>query len=99
MAQAAATGSDLVFLTSDNPRSEAPDQILDAAEKGLVGSTTPYKRISDRGEAIMSAISEAGQGEVVLIAGKGHERHQEIHGGLHPFDDCEHARRALEQWS
>lgn len=99
MAQAAATGSDLVFLTSDNPRSEDPDQILDAAEKGLVGSTTPYKRISDRGEAIMSAISEAGQGEVVLIAGKGHERHQEIHGVLHPFDDCEHARRALEQWS
>jgi UDP-N-acetylmuramoyl-L-alanyl-D-glutamate--2,6-diaminopimelate ligase len=99
MAQAAATASDLVVLTSDNPRNEDPEKILDATEKGLVGSSTPYKRISDRAEAIMHAIKCAREGEVVLIAGKGHERTQEILGVQHPFDDCEQARRALEQWS
>ncbi len=99
MAEAAAAGSDLVILTSDNPRGENPEEILDATEQGLAGTGTPYQRIVARAAAIVAAIKEARDGEVVLIAGKGHERTQEIAGVRHPFDDCEHARVALEQWS
>jgi len=99
MAREAATGSDMVFLTSDNPRGENPEDILDATEQGLVGTATPYERVVDRGDAIEAAIKQARGGEVVLIAGKGHERTQEISGVRHPFDDCEHARSALERWS
>ncbi len=99
MAQAAARGSDMVFLTSDNPRGEDPESILDATEAGFVGTEVPYVRIVDRADAIEAAINAASDGEVVLIAGKGHERTQEISGALHPFDDCDHARRALEKWA
>ena len=99
MAKAAAAGSDQLFLTSDNPRTEDPHAILDATERGLLGTNTPYERILDRADAIETAIMGARAREVVLIAGKGHERTQDIDGILHPFDDCEHARRALGQWS
>ena len=96
MAAAAAAGSDMVFLTSDNPRGEDPEAILDGAEPGLVDSGVAYRRVVDRAEAIAAAIAAAGRGDVVLIAGKGHERWQELGGEKLPFDDCEHARLALE---
>jgi len=99
MAAAAAEGSDLVFLTSDNPRSEDPEAILSAAEAGLSEAGTPYRKITDRAAAIAAAVAAGNAGDVVLIAGKGHERWQEVAGVKLPFDDCEHARQALEDWS
>ncbi len=99
MAAAAASGSDLVFLTSDNPRGEAPEAILDAAEPGLAASNASYRRMADRGEAIAAAVAEGSAGDVVLVAGKGHETWQEVDGQKLPFDDCEHARQALEIWT
>ena len=84
---AAAAASDRVVLTSDNPRSEDPEAILDQVEAGLAGHEVPYCRIPDRRSAIADAIRAAGPGDVVLIAGKGHETYQEIAGRRLPFDD------------
>lgn len=88
MAKMAAELSDLVFLTSDNPRTEDPEAILKEMEEGL----TPELRrkaikIADRREAIHAACRYAQHGDIVLLAGKGHEKYQEIHGVKHPFDD------------
>jgi len=96
MASVAAEGSDLVVLTSDNPRSEDPETILDQVEAGLAGSRTAYLRHSDRRTAIEAAVHEARPGDVVLLAGKGHEAWQEISGEKHPFDDRVEAARVLE---
>ena len=86
--------SDYCILTSDNPRSESPQQIVDAMEKGLVGEATGsvYEVCLDRREAIRLAIEKACPGDVVVIAGKGHETYQEIMGERHRFDDREIAR-------
>ncbi len=90
MAQVACEHSDKAILTSDNPRSEDPEQILNDMEAGL---TAPQKRkslrITDRREAIKVACSLAQGGDIVLIAGKGHENYQEIKGVKHHFDDRE----------
>ncbi|MBJ95654.1 MAG: UDP-N-acetylmuramoyl-L-alanyl-D-glutamate--2,6-diaminopimelate ligase [Rickettsiales bacterium] len=96
MARAAAEGADFVWLTSDNPRGEDPEAILDAMEQGLKGSSAQYCRVVDRASAIREAIISSREGEVVLIAGKGHESYQEIDGVQHPFDDREQALRVLE---
>ena len=99
MARAAARYADILYLTSDNPRSEDPEQILDQVESGLceqdVGPDFAYYRIADRAEAIQRAIDGARKGEVVLIAGKGHETYQILEDSVVPFDDREVARRAL----
>ena len=93
MARAAADTADLVVLTSDNPRSEDPEAIIDAMATGAPQA----RRISDRREAIGWAVGEARDGDVVLIAGKGHETYQELAGGRRePFDDREVAREALD---
>ncbi|HCP45132.1 MAG TPA: UDP-N-acetylmuramoyl-L-alanyl-D-glutamate--2,6-diaminopimelate ligase [Deltaproteobacteria bacterium] len=99
MAAVAAEGSDLVILTSDNPRSEDPESILDQVEAGLEGTTTSYLRHCDRRAAIAAAVGEASDGDVVLLAGKGHETWQEIAGQRYPFDDQVEAACALERWS
>lgn len=93
MAQAAALGSDFVILTSDNPRTEDPDQILNDAKAGL--GSCDSKIISDRGEAILAAVSLAEPGDILVLAGKGHENYQIIGKEKLPFDDREVARRAL----
>lgn len=97
MAQAACEHSDKAILTSDNPRSEDPEQILNEMESELTG---PQKRkslrIADRKEAIKVAVTLAQPGDVVLIAGKGHETYQEIKGVKHHFDDSEVLAEAFE---
>lgn len=90
MAQIACEYSDRVILTSDNPRSENPETILDQMQAG-VNPVDAKKtlRISDRKEAIRTAVAFAKEGDIILIAGKGHEKYQEINGVKHPFDDFE----------
>jgi UDP-N-acetylmuramoyl-L-alanyl-D-glutamate--2,6-diaminopimelate ligase len=95
MGQAAGSLSDVVILTSDNPRMEDPEQILCDAEEGIRKTGKPYRKIADRTEAIHQAISEARTGDLVLIAGKGHEDYQIIGREVFHFDDKEVARAAL----
>lgn len=85
MAAAAEANSDCCILTSDNPRTEDPKKILADAAKGFLRGG--HDIIEDRREAIRHAINEAGERDIVLIAGKGHETYQEIDGVRHPFDD------------
>ncbi|MDE6050326.1 MAG: UDP-N-acetylmuramoyl-L-alanyl-D-glutamate--2,6-diaminopimelate ligase, partial [Paramuribaculum sp.] len=90
MAQEAARRSDKVVLTSDNPRFENPVDIIHDMEAGLDDEMrTRTLSITDRREAIRTAIMLAGPGDVVLVAGKGHEDYQEIEGVKHHFDDRE----------
>lgn len=90
MAKIACELSTKVILTSDNPRSEDPESILDQMQKGIDPvEMKKTLRISDRKEAIRTACSLAKPGDIILIAGKGHENYQEIKGVKHPFDDFE----------
>ncbi len=90
MAREAAVRSDRVILTSDNPRTEDPDEILRQMEVGLPDESRPTTlTITDRRQAIRTACQLAQAGDVVLIAGKGHEDYQEIQGVKHHFDDRE----------
>jgi UDP-N-acetylmuramyl-tripeptide synthetase len=95
MGEAAGSLSDVVILTSDNPRTEDPQQILADAEAGLRKAAKPYQKISDRREAIHYAVSQARSGDLVVIAGKGHEDYQIIGREVFHFDDKEVAREAL----
>lgn len=88
MASIAAYYSDLVVLTSDNPRTEDPEDILDQMEAGVnVEMNSKILRITNRKQAIKAAVKMAEKGSIILVAGKGHETYQEIHGVRHPFDD------------
>lgn len=90
MAQIACEYSDKVILTSDNPRSENPEEILNQMQAGInPADAKKTLRISDRKEAIRTAVAFAKEGDIILIAGKGHEKYQEINGIKHPFDDFE----------
>lgn len=95
MGEAAGRGSDFVVLTSDNPRSEDPIAIMNDALPGLQRTEARYTLEPDRHKAIELAIHEAEAGDIVLIAGKGHEKRQVTAQGVIPFDDKEVARRAL----
>jgi UDP-N-acetylmuramoyl-L-alanyl-D-glutamate--2,6-diaminopimelate ligase len=106
MGSAVARGADVAVLTTDNPRTEEPAAIARQAEVGLRderlepvadlrSATRGYVVSLDRREAIALAIDSAGSDDVVLIAGKGHEPYQEIHGVRTAFDDREEAARAL----
>jgi len=95
MGEAAGRGSDFVILTSDNPRSEDPLAIINDAMVGLQRSGTRYKTEPDRKAAIALAVREAGPGDIVLIAGKGHEKVQITRNGAVPFDDVEVAQKIL----
>jgi UDP-N-acetylmuramoyl-L-alanyl-D-glutamate--2,6-diaminopimelate ligase len=96
MGEAAGEGSDFVVLTSDNPRSENPLDIMNDALPGLQRSGTRYTLEPDRRKAIALAINEAQSGDIVLIAGKGHEKVQITAAGAIPFDDIEVAQSALQ---
>lgn len=90
MGEVACEHSDKVIFTSDNPRSEDPQQILTDMETGLpLAAKRKYVAIADRKQAIKTAISMAGPDDIVLVAGKGHEKYQEINGVKHHFDDKE----------
>jgi UDP-N-acetylmuramoyl-L-alanyl-D-glutamate--2,6-diaminopimelate ligase len=96
MGEAAASLSDIVILTSDNPRAEDPEAILSDTEVGLRRvAGKPYVKIADRRAAIFRAIAEARDGDAVIIAGKGHEDYQIIGTETIHFDDREVAREAL----
>jgi UDP-N-acetylmuramoyl-L-alanyl-D-glutamate--2,6-diaminopimelate ligase len=108
MGAAVAGGADIAFVTSDNPRTEDPQTIADQAAEGLraagraeVSSRDPdvgeFAVVLDRRSAITRAVELALPGDVVLIAGKGHEPYQEVHGVRAPFDDRDEARRALDR--
>jgi UDP-N-acetylmuramoyl-L-alanyl-D-glutamate--2,6-diaminopimelate ligase len=90
MGQVACDNSDKVIFTSDNPRSEDPLQILADMEEGLTtAAKTKFFSIPDRKQAIKTAVSMAGPEDIVLIAGKGHEKYQDVKGVKHHFDDKE----------
>ena len=95
MGEAAGKGSDFVVLTSDNPRSEDPVAIIKDAAIGLEGSHAQYQTEPDRRAAIHLAVNTAKPGDIVLIAGKGHENSQILGSGPVPFDDREVAAEAL----
>ena len=90
MAQVACEMSDQVILTSDNPRSEKPEDILSEMQVGL-NSAAKRKTliVSDRKEAIHAAVKLANKEDIILVAGKGHEKYQDINGIKYPFDDKE----------
>ncbi|MEE9417722.1 MAG: cyanophycin synthetase, partial [Acidimicrobiales bacterium] len=93
MGRAAAEGADIVILTSDNPRSEEPLVIIDEIVAGM--AIAPWLIEPDRRLAIAAAIGEAQPGDVVLLAGKGHEATQTIADIAHEFDDYDEASKAL----
>jgi UDP-N-acetylmuramyl-tripeptide synthetase len=95
MGEAAANLSDVVILTSDNPRTEDPLKIFEDVEAGMRETSKPYEKIADRREAIHRAIRQARTGDLVVIAGKGHEDYQLIGHEILHFDDKEVAREAL----
>jgi UDP-N-acetylmuramyl tripeptide synthase len=96
MAAISAEGSTKVILTSDNPRSEDPEKIIDEMEAGITPELKrKILRITNRHEAIKTAVMLANEGDVILIAGKGHETYQEIMGVKNHFDDREELKNAL----
>ena len=96
MAAISAEGSTRIILTSDNPRTEDPEKILDDMEAGITQELKKKTlRITDRREAIRTAVMLANPGDVILVAGKGHEPYQEINGVKHHFDDREELKKAL----
>lgn len=95
MGRAAGDGSDFVVLTSDNPRSEDPQAIIADALPGLLQTGTPHAVEADRRKAIALAIHEAREGDIILIAGKGHEKYQITREGTFPFDDVQIAKENL----
>jgi UDP-N-acetylmuramoyl-L-alanyl-D-glutamate--2,6-diaminopimelate ligase len=98
MAQVACDLSTRVILTSDNPRSESPEAILNDMEEGLTSAAKrKYIKIVDRKEAIKAAISFANPGDIILVAGKGHEKYQEIKGVKNHFDDKEQLQNLFNE--
>ncbi|HEY6443837.1 MAG TPA: UDP-N-acetylmuramoyl-L-alanyl-D-glutamate--2,6-diaminopimelate ligase [Candidatus Acidoferrales bacterium] len=95
MGEAAGSLSDLVVLTSDNPRSEDPLRIINDVVVGLQKSNAKYRIEPDRQQAIAAALEEARPGDIVLLAGKGHESYQVLRDGAIDFDDREKARGTL----
>jgi UDP-N-acetylmuramoyl-L-alanyl-D-glutamate--2,6-diaminopimelate ligase len=96
MGQVASTLADVAIVTSDNPRSEKPLAIIQQVASGARGA--PPLTDVDRGEAVRRALAMAREGDVVLIAGKGHETGQDFGDYVEPFDDVEVARLALKSW-
>jgi UDP-N-acetylmuramoyl-L-alanyl-D-glutamate--2,6-diaminopimelate ligase len=96
MAAISAAGSSKIILTSDNPRTEDPEKILDDMEAGITPDLKrKMLRITNRREAIKTAVMLSKTGDVILVAGKGHETYQEIKGVKHHFDDREELSKAL----
>lgn len=97
MGEVSGTMADFTIITSDNPRDEEPLAIMDDIETGMKKTTGAYVKIADRKEAIRYAILHAKEGDVVVLAGKGHEDYQEIHGVKHHMDERELIREILEE--
>ena len=100
MANIACQYSNRVILTSDNPRSEDPEEILNQMQKGVdVVDNKKTLRIVDRKEAIKTACTLAQPGDIILVAGKGHETYQEVKGVKYPFDDYEILKEIIKELS
>ena len=97
MGAVAEAGANYTILTSDNPRSEDPDAIIAEIRTGMRGEN--HEALPDRRAAIERAISLAGGGDIVLIAGKGHETGQTVKGTVTPFDDVQVVRQILRNWT
>jgi UDP-N-acetylmuramoyl-L-alanyl-D-glutamate--2,6-diaminopimelate ligase len=98
MGAIAERGADRVIVTSDNPRGEMPRAIIEQIRAGMsvqAAESAQVALIEDRREAIAQAVRSAGAGDVVLLAGKGHEDYQEVAGERRPFSDVQEARAAL----
>ena len=95
MTHAVSKHAQFAYLTSDNPRSEEPEQIIRDMVAGLGGSECDAFEVVDRAEAIRLAVQRAKPGDTVLIAGKGHETYQVFKDSVVPFDDRLEAGRAL----
>lgn len=96
MTQAALEGADVALITSDNPRTENPEQIFTDMKAGIDFSAHTVHEIHDRREAIKFAVQNAQAGDIVVIAGKGHENYQEIDGVRHWFDDVIEVQSAID---
>ncbi|MDP9398559.1 MAG: UDP-N-acetylmuramoyl-L-alanyl-D-glutamate--2,6-diaminopimelate ligase, partial [Actinomycetota bacterium] len=103
MGAAAAGQADVLVVTDDNPRSEDPAAIraavLDGAQRAAATSGARVVEVADRRSAIRAAVRGTGRGDVVAVLGKGHEPGQEVAGVVHPFEDREVLRAALEAWN
>ncbi len=97
MGEIGGTLADYCVLTSDNPRTEDPYQILASVESGLRRTQTPYTVIENRREAIRFALNMAREGDIIVLAGKGHETYQEINGVKRPFDEKVIVAELLEE--
>jgi UDP-N-acetylmuramoyl-L-alanyl-D-glutamate--2,6-diaminopimelate ligase len=97
MGEIAGELADYCIPTSDNPRNEDPMAILDAIEAGIKPTGCDYIVIENRREAIRYALTHAEPGDVVVLAGKGHETYQDIKGVKHPFDEKVVVRELLEE--
>ncbi len=89
--------ADTAVFTSDNPRHESPEAILDDMAAGLEPGAR-YLRIADRAEAIRTAVMLSQPGDIMLVAGKGHETYQIVGDVKHPFDDREEVRKAFDSF-
>jgi UDP-N-acetylmuramoyl-L-alanyl-D-glutamate--2,6-diaminopimelate ligase len=100
MGRIAAAAADVLIVTDDNPRREDPARITDAILQGIAqaGGAASTRVIHDRALAIQSALAAAAADDVVLVAGKGHERYQLIGGERRPFSDAQQVRAALRDW-
>ena len=97
MSQVAGKYSDYTIITSDNPRSEDPDEIIKDIEAGIKNTGQAYEKIVDREKAIQKAIQMAKKGDVIVIAGKGHEDYQILKDRIIHFDDVEVATKYLQE--
>jgi UDP-N-acetylmuramoyl-L-alanyl-D-glutamate--2,6-diaminopimelate ligase len=97
MGQVSGEMADLTIITSDNPRFEEPQAIIDDIKTGMKKTTGKYVEILDRKEAIRYAILNAREGDVIVLAGKGHEDYQEIKGVKHHMDERDLIREILEE--
>lgn len=97
MAKAAAKYSDMLIITSDNPRDEDPVAIIDDILVGLEGKDIPYETVVDRKEAIYYALKTARRGDIIVLAGKGHEDYQVLENDVHiHFDEREVVSEGLK---
>ena len=97
MGEISGSNADFSVVTSDNPRSEDPMAIIDSIEEGIRRTAAPYVIIEDRRKAIHYALDMAVAGDVIVVAGKGHETYQEINGEKHHFDDLEIVEEYLRE--
>ena len=88
--------ADYSIITSDNPRTENPEEIINEIEEGIKNKTKEYEIIVDRKEAIRTAINMANKRDIIVLAGKGHETYQEINGKKYPFDEREIIKEVME---